>query len=470
MNLQTQIELMKDPSRFSRLVILLLGEEYQDYQAVDDSRGDGGNDGYLLSEKRMFARHCFEKPEKQKNDRAILTKLRSDFAKAVKRKRSGDYDVENWTFITNYALPDHIIKTMRDMGKSEGISSLHKGADYVARLALKHKHILSEFPELEHIDMRAEIHERFDDIENKLPQQPNEQSQVIGDVRIVLHHLLIQLTLYGEYEVNPYVAHVDQQMAVARDKIEDKLGSVARLFGEDSNWYKQLGALSDALHGAITTERVIGLQSHNERMGHTKKSLAITQRLLQDIGEHLTIEDLENTKADLQRKILRWFEGFDSSYSAFFNYAEDYASRLMNVYSYLYQTGEDEESEQYSRLAKDIYKLSQDDRSGFGTVLDEEIPKLVRRTRLLGLTKAEVELLTEAVEHTGQIHEYHVDQTPPGFFVGVGSKKYASDTDASVARPYMEALNTLQDKGLVEHTSGNLFTVTAEGRRKVGKP
>jgi hypothetical protein len=129
MNLQTQIEMMRDPGRFTRLFGLLIGAEYPDYQVVDDTRADGGNDGYLPSEKRMFARHCFAKPEKQKDDEAILKKLKGDFAKAVKRKKTGDYDIENWTFVTNYMLPDHIVQTMRELGKTENIETIHKGGD-----------------------------------------------------------------------------------------------------------------------------------------------------------------------------------------------------------------------------------------------------------------------------------------------------------------------------------------------------
>lgn len=81
MNLQSQIELMKDPSRFSRLVIALLGEEHPDYQAIDDNRGDGGNDGYIASEKRMFAQHCFKKLPKRDLDNEVLKKLCYHFVK-----------------------------------------------------------------------------------------------------------------------------------------------------------------------------------------------------------------------------------------------------------------------------------------------------------------------------------------------------------------------------------------------------
>jgi hypothetical protein len=136
MNLQSQIELMKDPGRFSRLVINLLGQEYLDYQAIDDDRGDGGNDGYLQSEKRIFARHCFKKLPKRDLDNEILKKIKSDFAKAVKLKVSGKYEVENWTFITNYSLSNDVVEKMRTFGKAANIQMIHQGAGYVAGLAL----------------------------------------------------------------------------------------------------------------------------------------------------------------------------------------------------------------------------------------------------------------------------------------------------------------------------------------------
>src|SRR5690242_2462094 len=111
MSIQSEIELIKDPSRFSRLTILLFEAEFGfDYQAIDDDRGDGGNDGYIVSEKRMFARHCFKKLPKKALDEEILKKLKSDFAKAAKLKESGAYDIENWTFLTSYAVSNGVVQ------------------------------------------------------------------------------------------------------------------------------------------------------------------------------------------------------------------------------------------------------------------------------------------------------------------------------------------------------------------------
>lgn len=469
MSLQAQIELMKDPGRFTRLVIILLEAEYgNEYQAVDDDRGDGGNDGYLAKEKRMFARHCFKKLPKRDLDGAILTKIKADLAKAVERKNKDDYRIENWTFITNYAVPDHIIKIMKDTAIEEGIAALQKGPAYVAQLALKHRHILSEFPELEQVLLSEQIDRRFNGLEEKLPEPLSEKDQIIGKVNEVLRELLIGLLLHGEREVKPYLGAVNELMADADNAIQDKLHSIEKFFGETSNLYQQLESLSVQLHHASTAELSLdGGESYRKRMSYVKEALSLTQQLVQGIGDHKTLEMMDDIGIGVQKKLILWFQRMDDSYSSFFKEAATYAYQLMRVFSYFYQIGEDAQANRYMQLARDIDNLSRDNRSGYGTILDEELPKLKRRAQLLDLNDKEAELLVDAISSNGQLHLYRIDQVPPGHTLGIGAKRYGSDVDASVAPPYIEALEGLINKGFAQHVSGVLYTVTALGRRKV---
>jgi len=73
-----------------------LTEKYgHQFQIIDSTRSDDGNDGYVISEKRILAMYCPIKPER-KTDSDYLKKIRSDIAKAQSLSDSGAYDIENW--------------------------------------------------------------------------------------------------------------------------------------------------------------------------------------------------------------------------------------------------------------------------------------------------------------------------------------------------------------------------------------
>jgi hypothetical protein len=71
-SLEAQISLMTVPQEFIRLCnAVLIAEHGDDFLPIDDDRGDRGNDGYLKSQRRMFAGHCFKRVQNQSLDRAI---------------------------------------------------------------------------------------------------------------------------------------------------------------------------------------------------------------------------------------------------------------------------------------------------------------------------------------------------------------------------------------------------------------
>jgi hypothetical protein len=99
MNLEAQISLMTVPQEFSRLCNAVLSASYgDDFLPIDDDRADRGNDGYLKSEKRMFAAHCFKRVQNQSLDDAIRGKMISDLGKAIALKADGAWDIDAWTF------------------------------------------------------------------------------------------------------------------------------------------------------------------------------------------------------------------------------------------------------------------------------------------------------------------------------------------------------------------------------------
>jgi len=76
----------------------LLAAEYEDFQAIDDSRGDRGSDGYVPSKRRLFAIYC---PESHPTpDKYYKDKIRSDLGKAVRLRDEFGYEIDDWMFLT----------------------------------------------------------------------------------------------------------------------------------------------------------------------------------------------------------------------------------------------------------------------------------------------------------------------------------------------------------------------------------
>jgi tetratricopeptide (TPR) repeat protein len=160
MDLATLISVNNNPQEHTRLCVALYEAEHGlDYQAIDDNRGDGGNDGYITSQKRMIARHCFKVRPKVALDDEILKKLKGDLKKVVALKKSDAYDIENWTFQTNYPVSNDVVKQAIALGKAEGISVSIKTETYLAVLLSKHKHLLPQFPQYQLPELQPQLDE-----------------------------------------------------------------------------------------------------------------------------------------------------------------------------------------------------------------------------------------------------------------------------------------------------------------------
>ena len=100
MNLEDQIAQIANPQEFTRLCNAILTAEYgADFQVIDGTRSDEGNDGYVISEKRIIAMYCPLKPERKK-DSDFTGKIKSDLEKVVVLQNTRKYDIERWTFMT----------------------------------------------------------------------------------------------------------------------------------------------------------------------------------------------------------------------------------------------------------------------------------------------------------------------------------------------------------------------------------
>ncbi|MEU0940320.1 hypothetical protein [Embleya sp. NPDC005971] len=165
MNLQAQIELITVPQEFTRLCnAVLRAENGADFLPIDDDRSDRGNDGYLKSEQRMFAIHCFKRPQKRLIDAEIQTKMLGDLRKAIALAQSGDWAIRAWTFLSNYPIPERLGAQAVQMGRSGGIDVSWRGPDYLAEVLQRHRPARELFPSL----LTNDVLDRLDRINSRI--------------------------------------------------------------------------------------------------------------------------------------------------------------------------------------------------------------------------------------------------------------------------------------------------------------
>ncbi|MFG2144326.1 hypothetical protein ACGFRG_09020 [Streptomyces sp. NPDC048696] len=165
MNPQAHIELITVPQDFTRLCNAVLQAEHgADFLPIDDDRADRGNDGYLKSEKRMFAAHCFKRIQNQRVDQEIRSKMMSDLRKAIILKSTGAWEITAWTFLSNYPIPEHIAAQVVAIGKGSGIDVSWSGPGYFAEVLQRFRSVREMFPNL----MGNDILDQLDSISKKL--------------------------------------------------------------------------------------------------------------------------------------------------------------------------------------------------------------------------------------------------------------------------------------------------------------
>jgi len=150
MNLPAQIGLITVPQEFTRLCnAILVAEHGNEYLPIDDDRSDRGNDGYLKSEKRLFAAHCFKRVQNQSIDADIRGKMVGDLGKAIALKKEGIWDIVAWTFLCNYKISEEIGARLIQQGQDADIEVSWRGPDELAAGIQKHQVVLDQFPDLQ---------------------------------------------------------------------------------------------------------------------------------------------------------------------------------------------------------------------------------------------------------------------------------------------------------------------------------
>lgn len=172
MYLEDQIIGITNPQEFTRLCNTIFTSIFgENFQIIDGTRGDEGNDGYVRSDKRVFAIYCPMKPEK-KTDSDFYEKIKSDMQKAAILKGTGKLEIERWTFVTPRKLSNDLITKMLQLGKEHGFIVNHIESTFLANELYKNRHLIKAFPQIHIVDIES----KFDEI---LKQVKQEQGQSI---------------------------------------------------------------------------------------------------------------------------------------------------------------------------------------------------------------------------------------------------------------------------------------------------
>ncbi|MHB0865762.1 MAG: tetratricopeptide repeat protein [Minisyncoccota bacterium] len=159
------ISQITSPDQFSKLVKALLAAEYKDFQTIDDSGGDAGNDGYSESQNTLFQLYCPEKPEKA----SYKSKIKEDLDKAKKLINSDKYKIKDWVFVTPRDLREPVQTYLRTEATARGMNGIAWSGTMLAGLFAKHSHLRSQFPELIQPDIEAQVEgiaERLDAVDD----------------------------------------------------------------------------------------------------------------------------------------------------------------------------------------------------------------------------------------------------------------------------------------------------------------
>lgn len=158
---------INSPDYFTNLCKALLAAEYTDFQTIDDSGGDGGNDGYSEKEEILFQFFCPKKPEKA-NNTTYKTKVRKDLDKAKELTDSGLYKIKIWVFITPTELQEEVQTYIRTEAAKRGFVGIAWASPKLKELFSRHSHLRSQFPDLIQPDVEKKVDtviERLDSAE-----------------------------------------------------------------------------------------------------------------------------------------------------------------------------------------------------------------------------------------------------------------------------------------------------------------
>jgi tetratricopeptide (TPR) repeat protein len=158
-----RISEIRNSQQFQDLCQQILAAEFSDFQVLDDSSGDKGIDGYIPSNRRLFAMYCPEKSPVRKL--YYQKKIREDLAKAVALRDKHGYAIDEWIFLTPAPLNEELQRYLATKVKQAGFATATNWSEkHLLPILLKHKELESLFPDLFSLDIKRELRGGFSDI------------------------------------------------------------------------------------------------------------------------------------------------------------------------------------------------------------------------------------------------------------------------------------------------------------------
>lgn len=187
MNLEAQIELITVPQEFTRLCNAVLTAEHgDDFLPIDDDRADHGNDGYRKSTRQVFAVHCFKRIQKQAITDEIRRKVLGDLGKAKTLKEQGLWEIDAWTFLANYPMPEEIGREAVALGAKCGIDASWLGPSFLASALQRHSDVRELFPTLQANEIAEQLDGLRDALDEPQPEAPNRVPRTLEEKQALL--------------------------------------------------------------------------------------------------------------------------------------------------------------------------------------------------------------------------------------------------------------------------------------------
>jgi hypothetical protein len=110
-----------------------------------------------------------------------------DLGKATALKQAGIWEIDAWTFLSNYPIPEEIGARIVALGHEAGIDVSWRGADYLADGLQMHRSIRERFPALQVSEITERLGELHDAIRDpdgdpfySIPETPAQQRRLIA--------------------------------------------------------------------------------------------------------------------------------------------------------------------------------------------------------------------------------------------------------------------------------------------------
>jgi tetratricopeptide (TPR) repeat protein len=355
-----RISEIRNSQQFQDFCQQLLAAEHADFEVLDDSGGDKGNDGYIPSQGRLFAIYCPEKypPPKTYYQR----KIRRDLAKAVTLRDKYGYQVNEWVFITPAPLTEEIRRYLARQVKKAGFVGISWSEKNLLPILRRHPELEPLFPELFAPAIRDELRTGFADV---LAEQAAVRSSV--DLLISQRTLVdndLKATLEGrlkaqyekrfesakqKFEAGMFLQARDAFLEIMRDlkldaEIKDptliaraytnlgtcewhagNIDATAKYFEEAhaynpddvrcvANLASALMLQHDTVKALATVERALALEPDNEVAVATKANILLSEGRHDDAINFLTAKN--------RKSLSKYFEAMKYAYERDFEAAE----------------------------------------------------------------------------------------------------------------------------------------------------